>query len=117
MTIGERIKSKRIELDMSQDELAKKCGYKSRSSIQKIESARDLPLRKVSLMARALGVTESYLMGWEDDEEDIEAIQTGEKLAQIALDNELLEHCVLLQSLDENKRRIIYALISDLSDK
>jgi transcriptional regulator with XRE-family HTH domain len=70
MNVGERIKQKRIELNMSQDELAKKVGYRSRSSIQKIEASRDLPLRKVSKMARALGCTESYLMGWEDNRID-----------------------------------------------
>lgn len=37
MTIGERIKFKREELDISQDELARRLGYKSRSSINKIE--------------------------------------------------------------------------------
>ena len=66
MNVGERIKQKRIELNMSQDELAKKVGYKSRSSIQKIESSRDLPLRKVSKMAHALGCSEAHLMGWEE---------------------------------------------------
>ena len=66
MNIGQRIKQKRIELNMSQDELAKKVGYKSRSSIQKIEASRNLPLDKVTKMARALGCSESYLMGWED---------------------------------------------------
>ena len=68
MTVGERIKQKRIELNLSQDELAKKVGYKSRSSIQKIECARNLPLPKVELMARALGCTPAYLMGWEESE-------------------------------------------------
>lgn len=65
MTIGQRIRDKRIELSMSQDELAKKVGYKSRSSIQKIEKARNLPLPKVEKMATALGCTPSYLMGWD----------------------------------------------------
>ena len=37
MTIGQRIKIRREELNMSQDDLAKKVGYKSRSSINKIE--------------------------------------------------------------------------------
>lgn len=67
MTIGERIKQRRIELNLSQDELAKKVGYKSRSSIQKIESARKLPLDKVEIMAAALGCSGPYLMGWEGD--------------------------------------------------
>lgn len=67
MTIGERIKNRREELGLTQDELAKKCGYKSRSSINKIELSRELPLKKVSLMADALNTTPGYLMGWEDD--------------------------------------------------
>ena len=41
MNVGERIKRRRIELDMTQEELAKKVGYKSRSSILLIEE-RDL---------------------------------------------------------------------------
>ena len=67
MTVGERIKEKRLALNMSQEELAKKVGYKSRSSIQKIESARNLPLKKVRKMASALDCTPAYLMGWEDN--------------------------------------------------
>ena len=54
---------------MSQDELAHKVGYKSRSSIQKIETARKLPLDKVELMAVALRCSISYLMGWEENTE------------------------------------------------
>ncbi len=67
MTIGERIKQKRLELNLSQDELAKKVGYKSRSSIQKIESARNLPITKVEKMANALDCDPGYLMGWTED--------------------------------------------------
>lgn len=66
MTIGERIKQRRLELNMSQDELAQKVGYKSRSSINKIELSRDLPLNKVEKMAKALDTTPGYLMGWQD---------------------------------------------------
>jgi transcriptional regulator with XRE-family HTH domain len=67
MTIGERIKNRREELGITQDELARKCGYKSRSSINKIELSRDLPLKKVSLMADALQTTPADLMGWSDE--------------------------------------------------
>lgn len=68
MTVGEKIKLRREELNMSQDELAKKVGYKSRSSIQKIEASRDLPLKKVEKMAKVLDLNVSYLMGWSDDD-------------------------------------------------
>ena len=69
MEIGERIKARREELGMTQDELARAVGYKWRSSINKIElNAQRLPQRKIEEIARALKVTPSYLMGWEDEE-------------------------------------------------
>jgi transcriptional regulator with XRE-family HTH domain len=68
MTIGERIKARRIELNLTQDELAKKAGYKSRSSINKLESSRTLPSRKIEKMAEALETTPAYLMGWDMEE-------------------------------------------------
>ena len=44
MNIGARIKKRREELNMSQEELAKLANYKSRSSINKIErDGRGLP--------------------------------------------------------------------------
>lgn len=69
MNIGERIRQRREELDMTQDELARAAGYKSRSSINKIEvDGRGLPQKKIVDIAKALKVTPSYLMGWEDEE-------------------------------------------------
>lgn len=66
MEIGARIKLRREELEMSQEELAQKVGYKSRSSINKIEQdGRGLPQKKIKLFADALKTTPSYLMGWE----------------------------------------------------
>ena len=67
-SIGERIKEKREELNMSQDELAMRLGYKSRSSITKIEKdGRDLPQKKIYAISQVLGVSPSYIMGWEDE--------------------------------------------------
>ena len=37
MTVGERIAARRKDLNMTQEELARKLGYKSRSSVNKIE--------------------------------------------------------------------------------
>jgi len=67
MTIGERIKDRRIELDLTQDELAQKAGYRSRTSINKIENTRELPLRKIEPIARALECSPAYIMGWTND--------------------------------------------------
>ena len=67
MEIGDRIKKRREELGMSQEELAKKVGYKSRSSINKIEiDGRGLPQSKIVAFAKALRTSPAYLMGWID---------------------------------------------------
>ena len=64
--IGDRVKQRRIELGLSQDELAKRMGYKSRSSINKLElNENDLPQTKVVLLSKILNVPIGYLM--EDD--------------------------------------------------
>lgn len=68
MEIGERIKKKREELGMSQDELAKKVGYTSRSSVAKVETnANGMVQSKLIAFAKALETTPAYLMGWEDE--------------------------------------------------
>ena len=67
MTIGQRIKIRREELNMSQDDLAKKVGYKSRSSINKIElDLYSLKQSKIKAIADALETTPSYIRGWDE---------------------------------------------------
>lgn len=69
MSIGTRIKEKRLELGFTQEELANKLGYKSKSTINKIEmDINDIPQSKVVAFANALNTTIAYLMGWEDDQ-------------------------------------------------
>ena len=71
-SVGDRIREKRESLGMSQEELAKKLGYKSRSSINKIETdARNLTQSKIKSIADALLTTPSYIMGWEEPKEEI----------------------------------------------
>lgn len=63
-TIGDRIKSKREDLGMTQGELAQKVGYTSHSSIAKAESgAIDLPQSKIEAIAKALQTSPAYLLG------------------------------------------------------
>ena len=67
MTVADRIKLKREELNLSQEELAKKIGNKDKSTISKIEkSGNDITMKNIQRIADALGVTSQYLMGWED---------------------------------------------------
>lgn len=68
MTIGERIKAARLKKGYSQTELAELLGYKSRSSINKIEKeGRDIPRSSIVKFAEILDVTPAYLMGWEEN--------------------------------------------------
>ena len=80
MNIGQRIRLKREELGITQEELAYKTGYKSRSSINKIESdGRSLPQSKILTFAQALNTTPGYLMGWEDTQITIDPIYIKDK--------------------------------------
>jgi len=66
MTMGERIKEARIRKGYSQTELAQLLGYKSRSSINKIEvNEREIPKSIILKLSEILDVTPAYLMGWE----------------------------------------------------
>ena len=115
MTIGEKIKQKRIELNMSQDELAKKIGYKSRSSINKFETSRTLPLDKVELVAKALDCPPSYLMGWTEEElpsNEVESLLiremykhfTPEQLDDPVLTKQIIDFVEFLVKLDSKGR-------------
>lgn len=69
MTIGERIRQRRIELGLTQDELAKKMGYKSRAAISNVEKDKeDLTSTRIRKYADALEVPASYLMGWTEED-------------------------------------------------
>lgn len=70
LEIYKRIRARREELGISQEELAKRLGYKSRSSINKIEKGEnDIPQSKIVAFAQALQTTPERLMGWEQPTE------------------------------------------------
>ena len=66
--IGEKIKQRRIALGWTQEEVATKMGYKTKSSVNKIElGLQDVPQSKVVQFADVLRTTPAYLMGWEEE--------------------------------------------------
>lgn len=68
--IYNRIRMRRQELGWTTDELAKRMGYKDRSSISKIESGKaDIPQSKVKAFADVLDTTVSWLLGIDESEE------------------------------------------------
>lgn len=65
MTIGQRIKNRRLELNMSVDEVANKLG-KNRATIYRYEKddIKDLPITVLEPLARVLETTPADLTGW-----------------------------------------------------
>jgi len=71
VNIGQRIKAKRIEMGLSQEKLAELVGYKSRSTINKIElGINDIPQSKIIDFAKALNTTPAYLIGCEKQQQE-----------------------------------------------
>ena len=76
---------------MTQEELALKMGYKSKSTINKIElGTNDIPQSKIKKFAEVLNTTPSALMGWEKIVEE-KPVETANKLADLFLGLEIKE--------------------------
>lgn len=93
--IGSRIMARRKELDMTQEELAKRMGYKSKSTINKIENGtNDIPQSKIAKFAEVLDTSIAFLMGWKEEIEkksDEQVEESANKLADLFLRIEMKE--------------------------
>lgn len=75
-SFGERVKDRRIAARLSQEYVADIMGYKTRSSIQKIEVGKaDIPQSKIYQLATVLKTTPAYLMGLTNNPSDFETRQ------------------------------------------
>lgn len=75
MTVGERIYELRKKKGLSQTELGQLCGS-TKQTIYKYETGvvSNIPLEKIEQIATALGVTPSFLMGWDKAIPNVEII-------------------------------------------
>ena len=113
MTIADRIKQKRIELDLSQSELAIRAGYNDKSAISKFEHAGDdISMKQVRRIASALDVSPAYLMGWEENE-SIEDIIRELPLTPKEM-NEALRFYSYFKGLSSSDQTAIRTLIESL---
>lgn len=104
MTIGERIKNRRVELGMTQQELAEKIGYKGKAAICKIESGeRELKQTKIKPISEALQTTTEYIMGWVEEP----TIQLND------LDRKIIE---AYRKLPESKKLALYEFIKQIAE-
>ena len=103
--IGEKIKERREQLGMSQDELAERMGYKSRSTIAKIEKGvNDVVQSNIVKFAEVLLTTPAYLMGWLEEEEDKKNNDTLSSIVvRMNVDEDFLSVVEILNGLDSAK--------------
>lgn len=103
LQLYENIKNLRIEMNMTQSDLAQKMGYADKSMIAKIEKGTiDLPQSKIIAFANALHVSPGSLMGW-DEAEPPKIIQYYDQLNTTG--KEAATEQVRLLTLDEKYTR------------
>lgn len=83
MNIGQNIKRRRKELDMTLEDVAKQIGV-SRQTLSRYETGviGNIPSDKIEALAKALKTTPAFLMGWEDAESNL--VRAGLGLEDIA---------------------------------
>lgn len=87
--IGERIRIRRQELGMTQEELARRMGYKSKSTVNKVESGKnDVNQSTAVKYAMALNTTVAYLMGWEEQDS-----RFGKEMMKRRMLDEIYDYC------------------------
>lgn len=91
MSIGERIKKRRQELNLSVEDIAKVLN-KNRATVYRYESdeIENMPTSVLEPLSKILNTTPAYLMGWEDENSDpilenIPGIITPVKLKKIPI--------------------------------
>lgn len=104
-TIGNNISRIRKDLGLTQEDLAKLMGYKSKSTINKIElGINDIPQSKIVQFAEVLGTTPAELMGWTEEDKNNSptepSLSEGEKL--------LLD---LFRRIPEDKQELVFGMI------
>lgn len=113
-TIGSRIRARREELGLSQEELGGMLGYKSRSSINKIElDARNLTQSKIKAIADALKTTPGYIMGWPEEEEEEQAVKKKHSAPELSAEEQ--EAVKLFAGLDPAAKAHAMQLLRSLA--
>ena len=115
MDLADKVRKRRIELSLSQDELARRMGYSSRSSINKIEKGRPCSQKVIARLANVLDVSISYLMGW-DEEIQSNPVGTAERHVEILMDEDISEIFDYFQKMDKRKRQIVEDLAKTLAE-
>ena len=110
--MGKRIRERRESLDLTQEQLAEKLGYKDKTAVSKIESGhRDLTQSKIVKFADALKTSPFYLMGWTNDPDPTHrTLQTGQQMDEILL-------LGFYRSLTKEDQTVVFNLVKSMAEK
>lgn len=108
-TVGENILRLRKNLEWTQEDLAKRMGYKSKSTINKIEMGiNDIPQSKIAQFADVLGTTPAHLMGWVDESIDQPEGSSPDNASLTEGEKMLLD---LFRRVPEDKQELVLQMI------
>ena len=104
-TIGDRIKEQRKLNKLSQVELAEKINV-SKQTLYKYENniVTNIPSDKIQIIAKVLGVSPSYLMGWNNNLTD----DTADMIPDLLSDDILLDNIKKLRKLNKEHQQTIF---------
>ena len=102
MDLADRVKMRREELGLSQEQLALSMGYSSRTSINKIENGRPCSQKIIARLADALGVSIPYLMGWDEEQQNEKPTVQDDGLSE-----EMKELIDCIKKLPEDKIQML----------
>lgn len=100
--MAERIKALRREKDLTLEQVASVVGV-GKSTVRKWETGMIANMKrdKIADLAKALGTTPAYLMGWEEDDTENKETPGEQQLTEVDL--ELME---LLKQIPEDQKRL-----------
>lgn len=111
MTIGQRIKNRRLELNLSVEDVAKRLG-KNRATVYRYENdgIKELPITVLEPLAKVLETTPADLMGWVDEESIGEAfyrapVNSIKKMITSEFGKEEAEHFELYTELTTTNQK------------
>ena len=121
--IGRRVREARIAKGLTQDEVAEKMGYTSRTTINKIEMGiNGIPNSKLSLLAEILNVDISYLLVGDNKKESALLTLTSKdgkvRTMQITDDQyEIMQKALDIFEIEKDANEKVSKLLNDIYSK
>lgn len=113
MTIGKKIKMLRLNLNLTQEELAISANT-TKQTIHKYETGivENIPASKIKAIADKLGTTPSNLMGWEDEEPNQKEDAISDIFTRLRKDTKFYEAVEKIYKLNEKQLEAVIVMIS-----